>query len=102
MGLYISLMRFTDKGLGCLHESKQRLEQSQARTEALGGRSRAFFATLGVYDFVQVFEMPDNDTMMEYALTARRDGYVDPVILPAFETDSYSAILNRMKSKEGA
>lgn len=37
-------------------------------------------ATLGAYDFVQVFEMPDNEAMLQYVPTARRDGFVEPLI----------------------
>ena len=65
---------------------------------ALGGRSIAFFATLGAYDFVQIFEMPSNEAMMQYVLTARRDGHVEPLILPAFDPPTYSDILSRIVS----
>ncbi len=78
-------MRLTDKGLAELAGSPDRRKVSEERVAALGGRSIAFYATLGAYDFVQVFEMPDNEAMMEYVLTARRDGFVDPLILPAFD-----------------
>jgi uncharacterized protein with GYD domain len=43
---------------------------------------------------MQVFEMPSNEAMMQYVLTARRDGHVEPLILPAFDTEIYGQILN--------
>lgn len=95
--LFISLMRLTEKGLAELPDSPSRRKRSEERVAALGGRSVAFYATLGPYDFVQVFEMPSNEAMMQYVLTARRDGHVEPLILPAFDPATYGAILERMK-----
>ena len=90
---YISLMRLTKTGLAELGDSAKRREVSEARVAALGGRSLAFYAVMGPYDFVQVFEMPSNEAMMQYVMTARRDGYVDPLILPAFDTDQWGRII---------
>ncbi|OXC74457.1 hypothetical protein BSU04_31840 [Caballeronia sordidicola] len=64
---------------------------------ALGGKSIAFYAVMGGYDFVQVFEMPGNEEMMRYVLTARRDGHVDPLILPAFDADTYTQIVSKIQ-----
>ncbi len=96
MQRYISLMRLTAKGLAELADSGARRKVSEDRVSALGGRSVAFYATLGTYDFVQVFEMPDNASMMQYVLTARRDGFVDPLILPAFDGQAYGDIVGRV------
>ncbi|PTE07941.1 GYD domain-containing protein [Mesorhizobium helmanticense] len=94
--LYISLMRLTDKGLAELAGSPDRRKVSEERVAALGGKSLAFYATLGAYDFVQVFEMPDNEAMLQYVLTARRDGFVEPLILPAFDPPTFGAIVERV------
>lgn len=91
---YVSLMRLTHKGLAELTDSAKRRKVSEDRVAALGGRSIAFYALLGTYDFMQVFEMPSNEAMMQYVLTARRDGHVEPLILPAFDTEAYGQILN--------
>ena len=95
--LFISLMRLTAKGLAELPDSPSRRKRSEDRVAALGGRSVAFYATLGPYDFVQVFEMPSSEAMMQYVLTARRDGHVEPLILPAFDPAAFGAILQRME-----
>ena len=93
---YVSLMRLTAKGLAELSDSAARRKRSEDRVAALGGRSIAFYATMGPYDFVQVFEMPSNEAMMQYVLTARRDGHVDPLIMPAFDPQTYGAIVERV------
>jgi uncharacterized protein with GYD domain len=93
---YVSLMRLTQKGLAELTDSARRRKVSEDRVAALGGRSIAFYALLGTYDFLQVFEMPSNEAMMQYVLTARRDGHVEPLILPAFDTETYGQLLDTM------
>ena len=91
--LYVSLMRLTAKGLADMHGSPARRKLSEERVAALGGRSIAFYAVMGAYDFVQVFEMPNNAAMMQYVLMARRDGYVEPLILPAFDVAAFAGIV---------
>ena len=93
---YVSLMRLTQKGLDELTDSARRRKVSEDRVAALGGRSIAFYALLGTYDFLQVFEMPSNEAMLQYVLTARRDGHVEPLIMPAFDTGDYGRILQAM------
>lgn len=99
MNTYISLMRLTQKGLAELGDSAKRREVSEARVAALGGRSLAFYAVMGPYDFVQVFEMPSNEAMMQYVLIARKDGHVEPLILPAFDTDTWGHLIQRVGGK---
>lgn len=96
MPLYISLMKLTAKGLAELHDSPRRRQVSEQRVASLGGRSLAFYATLGPYDFVQLFEMPNEEAMLQYSLVARRDGFVDPLILPAFAADRVAEIISRL------
>ena len=43
--------------------------------------------------------MPSNEAMMQYVLTARRDGHVEPLILPAFDTGAYGQILDAMSDQ---
>lgn len=97
---FISLMKLTQKGLNELTDSARRREVSEQRVAAVGGRSLAFYAVLGSYDFVQVFEMPSVASMMQYVMTARRDGHVEPLLLPAFDTGEWNQILRTFTEKE--
>lgn len=98
MPLYISLMKLTPKGLAELADSPSRRQVSEERVARLGGRSVSFYATLGTYDFVQLFEMPNEQAMLEYSLIARRDGFVDPLILPAFAADDFAQLVGKVSS----
>lgn len=101
MPLFISLMRLTQRGLDEIAGSPGRVTISRQRVEALGGRSLAFYATMGTYDFVQVFEMPSAAAMHEYVLTARKDGYVEPLILPAFDDAEWAARVKALAAASG-
>jgi len=72
---------------------------SRQRVEAMGGRSECLFATMGPYDLVQIFEMPSDAAMMEYVMVARRDGFVDPVILKAFDNDQWIKITQEVQKR---
>lgn len=93
MPRYLSLMRFTQKGLATLADSPDRVATSRRRVEALSGRSLGFWLTMGPYDCVQLFEMPDDAAMMQYLLRARADGFVEPIVMRAFDDVEYAAIL---------
>jgi uncharacterized protein with GYD domain len=93
MPYFISLMRLTQRGLDEIANSPERARVSRERVEDLGGRSVALYATMGVYDFVQIFEMPSETAMMQYLLVARQDGHVDPVVLRAFDASAWSSIV---------
>jgi uncharacterized protein with GYD domain len=97
---YISLMKLTQRGLDELGDSARRREVSEARVAALGGRSLAFYAVMGPYDFVQVFEMPSNEAMMQYVMAARRDGFVEPFIMPAFDTNDWGQIIENVTAAD--
>lgn len=100
MPYFISLMRLTQRGLDEISGSPARAEISKERVERLGGRSVCLYATLGAYDFVQVFEMPSEAAMLEYVTIARRDGHVDPHILRAFSAEEWSAIVQNVANSE--
>ncbi len=93
---FISLMRYTQKGLADIKSSTERAKLSAERVEKVGGRSADIYLTMGAYDLVQVFEMPSDEAMMRYLLTARADGYVDPHVLRAFPATDYKRIIEEL------
>jgi uncharacterized protein with GYD domain len=96
MPYFISLMRFTQKGLSEIKNVEDRIRLSRERVESVGGKSVKLYATLGPYDLVQIFEMPSESSMMTYVMTARRDGFVEPLILRAFDEIEWSSIVENI------
>jgi len=87
MPLYIAMMKSTGKGYENVATSPERTAASHRNIEAVGGRTVAFYMTMGRYDWVQVFEAPDDDAMMTYLLRARAHGFVNVELIKAFSED---------------
>ena len=59
---YISLIRYTQKGVESLKDSPKRVEATKKAFEAAGGKLKAIYWTLGQYDAVGSSEFPNDET----------------------------------------
>jgi uncharacterized protein with GYD domain len=55
------------------------------------------FATLGIYDFVNILEAPDNDTVAKVSVELGSRGTVRILTLPAMSIDHFISILKKKK-----
>ena len=60
---YIMLSTLTDEGRKTLKERPERLQEVNREIEAMGGRVTHQYAVLGGYDFINIVEAPDNETV---------------------------------------
>src|SRR5262245_62002854 len=67
---YVSLVKFTEKGLQGAKETTQRLAAWQAKVQAMGVTIKAMYWTLGEYDQVCIFDAPDDETAASVLLAA--------------------------------
>jgi len=63
MATYIMLSTLTDEGAKTIKENPDRIKEVNLEIEALGVKVLSQYATLGQYDFVNVVEAPDNETI---------------------------------------
>jgi uncharacterized protein with GYD domain len=63
MATYVMLSNLTDEGAKTLKENPGRLQEVNKEIEKLGAKVTAQYATLGLYDFVNIVEAPDNATI---------------------------------------
>ena len=63
MGTYILLSNLTDEGAKTIKRNPGRIKEVNQELAALGVEVKAQYATLGPYDFVNIVEGPDNETM---------------------------------------
>jgi uncharacterized protein with GYD domain len=63
MPTYLMLSRLTSKGVQTLNSNPERLREVNKDVEELGARVLHQWACLGPYDFVNVVEAPDADTV---------------------------------------
>jgi uncharacterized protein with GYD domain len=93
VAVYISLMKWTSRGLGGLPAWRDRLEEGEREIQKRGGRLIDAFVTLGQYDVVEIFEAPDDETAAQILVAVTRDGNVTTETLRAFTRDEAEAII---------
>lgn len=98
MATYILLSTLTDEGRKTLKERPERLQEVNREIEAMGGRVTAQYAVLGGYDFVNVLEAPDNETVARISVELGARGTVQLTTLAAIPVDQFTKML---KSRGG-
>jgi uncharacterized protein with GYD domain len=93
MPTYITLFRWTQKGIENVKDSPARLDAAKKATVAAGGRVIGFYLTTGQYDAVGISEFPSDEAMAAMALAGGSQGYVRSETLKAFTEDEYRKII---------
>jgi len=89
MAHYISLIRYTQKGVENLKDSPKRLEATKKAFEAAGGKIKAIYWTLGQYDAVAIGEFPDDEAALRINLAGAMQGYIRGETLRAFTEEEF-------------
>ena len=93
MPTYVSLNKWTAKGFANIQDSPARLDKAKAAAKAVGGELKAFYMTMGDYDMVIVWEMPDDETYGKLVLKVMSEGNVEGHTLKAFTEEEYRRML---------
>lgn len=93
MGIYISLISWTDQGIKNVRESPGRLDAGKQAAKKYGCELKQFFMTIGAYDMVAVMEAPDDESAAKFALTLASGGNVRTTTLKAFDEATYRKII---------
>ncbi len=87
MGYYVILSTLTDEGRKTLKEKPQRIMEVNRELESMGVKVKAQFAVLGPYDFVNIVEAPDNETVVKMSVEIGSRGTVQLLSMPAIEVE---------------
>jgi uncharacterized protein with GYD domain len=96
MPTYIVLGSFTDQGLRSIKDSPKRAEAVGAMAKKAGASLKETYWTLGQYDFVAVFEAPDDVSMTALGLSIGKLGNVRTETLRAFTGAEQKSILGKV------
>jgi uncharacterized protein with GYD domain len=89
MPSYITLLRFTQKGVENIKESPARLETAKHGFKAMGAEIKAFYMVMGQYDAIVISEAPDDETIAKLALSLGSKGNVRTETLLAYTEEEY-------------
>src|SRR5580765_537305 len=93
---YVSLMRWTSKGVAGLPAWRERVEEGERIVDEAGGKLVGVYVTLGRYDVVEIFEAHDDDTAAEILMKLQRHGAEHTETLRAFTREEAEAIVKRL------
>lgn len=89
MATYVLLSTLTDRGRETLLERPSRITEVNREIEALGARVIGQWAVLGPYDFVNIVEAPDNETIARVSVVLGARGTIQFLTMPAIPIESF-------------
>ena len=90
MAIYIMLTTLTDEGKRTIKNNPQRIKEVNAEVEAMGAKILAQYAVLGPYDFVNIFDAPDNKTISKVAIELGSRGTLQTMTLAGMSIEDLS------------
>jgi len=93
---YISLVKFTEKGIQNAKQTTQRLDAWAAKVQSMGVTIKQMYWTLGEYDQVCIFEAPDDETAASVLLAAGMLGNIRTQTMRAFSAPEMERILSKV------
>ena len=94
---YVVLGNYTDKGVQAVKAAPDRMAGAAARVEAMGGKIESIHFTLGMYDFVGIFEFPDDETMLKFSMGTGKEGNIRFTTLKAFPKARTVELIDQME-----
>ena len=93
MPTYIMLSSLSPEGVQTVKNNPQRIKEVNREVEQLGAEVKAQWATLGRYDFVNIVEAPDEQTMSRISLELGSRGTVKYETMVAIPIDDFISAL---------
>ncbi len=93
MPTFVMLSTLTSEGVQTLKNNPSRIREVNKELEQLGARVTAQWAVLGQYDFVNVVEAPDEQTMARVSLELGSRGTAKYETLVGIPVDDFIASL---------
>jgi uncharacterized protein with GYD domain len=89
MPYYVILSNLTDEGRRTIKQKPERIVEVNREIEAMGVKIHKQYALLGSYDFVNIVEAPDNETVMKMSVEIGSRGSVHMMTLPAIPVEEF-------------
>jgi uncharacterized protein with GYD domain len=95
MATYILLSNLTDEGAKTIKNNPGRIKEVNKEIEALGVTVKNQYAVLGRFDFVNIVEAPDNETVARVSAELSARGSVRIQTLAAIPIDDFIATFKK-------
>jgi len=89
MPQYILLSNLTDEGWKTVKEKPERIKEVNKELQAYGVKVVSQYAVLGPYDFVNIVEAPNNETIAKVSIELGSRGTIKILSMPAIPIDDF-------------
>ena len=96
MATFITLLRWSQKGIENIRDGTNRLESAKGVFRELGGEIKSFHLVLGRYDAVVISEAPSAEVVVKALLSICSKGNAKTETLRAFTEDEYRKIISAL------
>lgn len=83
MPIYIMFSKLTNEGRATIKNHAERIKEVDKEIEKMGAKVLVQYATLGLYDFINILEAPNNETIARVSIELGSRGTVQIVTMPA-------------------
>jgi len=95
MAVYIMLTNLTDEGRKTVKQNPGRIKEVSKEVEAMGVKILAQYALLGQYDFLNILDAPDNETISRVAVELGARGTLQTLTMAAITLDDFIASMQK-------
>jgi uncharacterized protein with GYD domain len=92
MATYISLINWTEQGIGAFRDTVDRAEAAQQLAGKFGGTFEIYW-TIGAYDIVALSTFPDDESATAFSLMLGSQGNVRTSTLRGYSADEMRSII---------
>ncbi|MCX8188282.1 MAG: GYD domain-containing protein [Nitrososphaeria archaeon] len=95
MPVYVLLSTLTDEGAKTIKSKPERIKEVNKEIEAFGVKVLHQYAVLGPYDFVNIVEAPNNETIFKLSVELSSRGTIKIMSMPAIPTDELIKMIKK-------
>ena len=96
MPQYIMLVNFTDQGLKGVKDVPNRQDKSRETAKKFGVQRKTVWMTFGPYDFVHLYEAPNDEAMAKFVMTLASFGNLRTTVMRAWDETEHLQLIREL------
>ncbi|MBC7236425.1 MAG: GYD domain-containing protein [Chloroflexi bacterium] len=96
MAGYIVLGKYTREGIERIKDMPEIIKKHRAKLEGTGIRLIGTWCTLGQYDFVSIYDAPDDLAMAERVIETVQNGLVTTQTMRALSEEEFAQVVSKL------
>ena len=89
MAIYVMLTNLTDEGRKTVKANPERIREVNKEVEAMGVKILSQYALIGPYDFVNILDAPNNETIAKVAMELGSRGTLQTMTMVALPLNDF-------------